>query len=312
MKNFHMHRGAVLFTAAAMWAASFAVVTPSFGQDAAPVDTARAADRAAAVDAAKAAKVDADRLSKSTDHMVKSELAITPAPAAEAIRVSLATLTESAVTNGGFKDVVSHFVDADRTRLGKYTSNDGFAKLNGRIDSFRKDWKLKYGEEFGFSKNANGVLGDTFARISEGEIGEVRNAAGKEVPPNEPKVDAGTAEALKKSGVSNTDANSGKMFGGDTNKEIGRNIATVLIPANGAMPELAIPMIRELPNSWQVDLPDNIDGQKLQNNLLKHLTLVDEDRVNWPSDSYEAYRIVARQVMRAVMESDIAPVAAGN
>ncbi len=63
-------------------------------------------------------------------------------------------------------------------------------------------------------------------------------------------------------------------------------------------------MIHELPSSWQIDLPDNTDGQRLQDNLLKQLTLVDEDRANWPADPYDAYRIVARHVMTAVMESD--------
>jgi hypothetical protein len=63
-------------------------------------------------------------------------------------------------------------------------------------------------------------------------------------------------------------------------------------------------MIHELPNAWQIDLPDNIDGQKLQDNLLKQLTMLDEDRVNWPADSFDAYRSVARHVMTAIMESD--------
>ena len=101
---------------------------------------------------------------------------------------------------------------------------------------------------------------------------------------------AGTAEALKKSGVSNTDVNSGKMGGGDTNKDMGRHRQR-RIPARAGMPEVAVPMIHELPNSWQIDLPDNIDGQKLEDNLLKHLTMVDEDRANWPADQFDAYRV---------------------
>jgi hypothetical protein len=299
MKDVHMQSVRILFAAAATAVGSFTFVTPVFGADPVPADTAKAVERAAdkTVDAAKDTKAAADQLTGKTAAMAQ-------APAADEIRNTLASTTEAAVTKGGFKDVVKHFVDADRTRLGTYTSSDGFAKLDGRIDSFRKDWQSKYGQDFSFSKNANAVLVDSFARISQGEIGEARTAAGKEVPSNEPKVNAGTAEALQKSGVSNTDLNSGKMGGGDTNKDIGRNIATVLIPASAGAPELAIPLIHELPNSWQIDLPDNIDGQKLQDNLLKHLTMVDEDRTNWPADVNDAYRGVTRHVMTAIMESD--------
>ena len=118
---------------------------------------------------------------------------------------------------------------------------------------------------------------------------------------------AGTTESLKKSGVSNTDANSAKIGGGETNKDVGRDIATVLIPANADATELAVPMIHELPDAWRIDLPDNIDGQKLQDNLLKHITMLDEDRANWPSDAFDAYRAVARHVMTAVMDSGNTP-----
>jgi hypothetical protein len=299
MKDVQLHRGQVLFAAVAMTVGSFAFITPGFAADPVPVDTAKAAERAAVVEAGKDAKAAGDQLAKST-------LVITPAPAAEEIRKTLASVTDAAVTKGGFKDVVKHLVDADRTRLGTYTSSDNFAKLDVRIEEFRKDWKAKYGQDFNFPKNSNDILGDTFARISQGEIGEARTAAGKQVPSNDPKVAAGSSEALKKSGVADTDANSSKPFGGETNKDIGRNIATVTIPAGPGGPEVAVPMIHELPNAWTIDLPDKIDGQKLQDNLLKHLAMVDDDRTNWPADPFEAYRVVARHVITAVMESDAA------
>src|SRR4029079_18105780 len=120
----------------------------------------------------------------------QSAAAIAEAPAASAIRNTVAVTTEAAVTKGGFRDVVKHFVDADRTRLNSYKSIDGFAKLDGRIDSFRKDWKSKYGQEFSFAKNADTILGDSFARISQGEIGDARTAAGKQAASGDPKVDA--------------------------------------------------------------------------------------------------------------------------
>lgn len=194
-----------------MWAVSFAFVSPSFGADPAPVDTARTAERAAAADAAQDNKAAAEVHAQTADRLAKTTAAITPAPAAEEIRITLSHVTEAAVSKGGFKDVVKHFVDADRNRLGAYTSPDQFAKLDERAASFQQNWKAKYGQEFMFPKTGQSVLGDTFGRISQGEIGEAVTAAGKEVASSEPKLAAGTSDALKKSGVSNPDVNSAKF-----------------------------------------------------------------------------------------------------
>jgi len=244
----------------------------------------------------------------------KTSTAGAQAPDADDIRKTLATATEAAVTKGGIDDLAERFVDADAKRLHDFVndnSNGKFDKLDGRIAQLQKDWKEKYGKDFSFASDRNNVLGDAFARISQGEIGEARVAGNKETASNEPKVTAGSAEDLKKSGAAKTDANSNTTGGGDTNKDAGRNIATVTIPASHGMPELAIPLIHELPDTWKIDVPDNIDGQKLHDNLLKHLTMVDEDKANWPSDVNDAYRAVTHHVMAAVMDANADSSAAG-
>jgi hypothetical protein len=243
------------------------------------------------------------------------------APDADDIRKTMAKVSEDAVTKGDFHKLTKNLVDADYDRVKNFKPADDFATLNGRIDQFNKDWKAKYNEDFGFSSHRNDVLNDSFARIVQGEIGEARTAGGKEVPSAEPQnVKGGTPQDLKKSGVNQPDANSSKTFGGETKREPGRNIATVVIKGFAkaeakaepgqpmtakmeAQKELAIPMIHELPDTWKIDIPDNIGGQQLYDNLLKHLTMVDEDRANWPADKNEAYREVTRHVMMALMES---------
>jgi len=246
------------------------------------------------------------------------------APDADDIRKTIAWVAETAVTKGDFDKLNNRFVKADEERIEKFKPADGGAKLDGRIESFLKDWKAKYNEDFNFSRsNRNDVLNDQFARIVQGEIGEARTASGKEVPSAEPQnVKGGSPADLKKSGVNQPDANSNKTFGGDTKREPGRNIATVIIPAAamasakiepGANPpmtgkmeaqkELAIPLIHELPDTWKIDVPDNIDGQKLYDNLVKHLTMVDEDRANWPADKNEAYRTVTRHMLEALFDT---------
>jgi hypothetical protein len=242
--------------------------------------------------------------------------AAVPAPDADDIRKTVADITEYAVTKGDFNKIRGYFLEADSTRIGKFEDKDKMAALDGRIDQFQKDWKSKYNQDFSFSSKRDNVLNNSFARITQGEIGEARTASGTETPSNEPQnVKGGTVEDLKKSGVNQIDANSNKYFGGDTKKEAGRNIATVTILALSTTPatpavnqgptgELSIPLIHQLPDSWKIDVPDSIDSQKLYDNVLKHLTMVDENRANWPADVNDAYRDVTRHMMMAVMDSD--------
>jgi hypothetical protein len=283
-----MRKHLALVASAAMAVGGFMMGSQVSAQNAS--DSARqSADSAR--QAADSARVAADRA-----------VVAVPAPDADDIRKTIATATEAAVTKEGFDDLVERFVDHDRDRIKSYASGK-FPDLDGRIDQFLKDWKSKYNQDFSMSRDRNNILGDAFARISQGEIGEARTAAGKEVPSDQPKVVAGSAEDLKKSGVAATDANSNKTFGGETKKEPGRNIATVTIPASHGMPEMAVPLIHELPDTWKIDLPDNIDGPRLHDNVLKHLTMVDESRQNWPADVNDAYRIVTQHMMAALFDT---------
>jgi len=245
-----------------------------------------------------------------------------PAPDADDIREAVGKMTDDAFADkGNFHDVVDYFVDADRNRIGSFKASDNFAKLDGRIAEFQKDWKAKYNEDFNLKKNDGALNNDQFARIVQGEIGEAKTA-GEKIPSAEPQnVKGGTPDELKKSGVNQPDANSNKHFGGDTNREPGRNIATFLIQgqaqasasvnpgssnavqANMQMnKDLPVPMIHEA-GGWKVDVPDNMDGQKLYDNLVNHLTKFDEDKANWPSDKNEAYRQATRHMMEALMET---------
>jgi len=289
-----MSKTLALFASAALAVGGFTFMVHAADQ----APNAPAADKNAAGDKnATAANATADDARKAGD-----ATAAKPAPDADDIRKTVATATESAVTKGGFDDLVERFVDHDRDRLHDFANKNKFDDLDGRVDQFLKDWKAKYNQDFKLASDRNNILGDAFARISQGEIGEARTASGKEQASDQPKVKGGTAEDLQKSGAAKTDANSNKTFGGDTNKEAGRDIATMTIPASHGMPELSIPLIHEAPDTWKIDLPDNIDGQKLHDNLLKHLTMADDDKANWPNDVNEGYRAVTHHVMAALFE----------
>lgn len=223
------------------------------------------------------------------------------APDAEDIRETIRTATEASLTKGGFDDLIERFVDADRNRLGK----DGFAgkdheTLDGRIAQFQKDWKAKYNQDFKI-KDKEAVYSAAFATIIQSEVpGSARLASDRQTGTNvTPPV--GTQQ--------NNDANqvardSGKMAGGDTNLNPGRNIATVQIAASHGLPALSVPLIHELPDSWKIDVPDNYTVEQMHDNLLKHLTMADEMKDQWPADVNEAYRVVTHHVLMAVLNVD--------
>ena len=79
-------------------------------------------------------------------------------------------------------------------------------------------------------------------------------------------------------------------------------VAYVTVAASHAMPELKVPLIHELPDMWKIDVPDSVDGSKLYDNLLTHLTMANEHKDQWPADVNDAYRMVAHHVLMAVLD----------
>jgi hypothetical protein len=216
------------------------------------------------------------------------------------IHTMLKQVTEASLTKGGFNDVVERFNDADRNRIGPWVKDKANkAKLDildGRIAQFQKDWKAKYGQDFNI-KNDKVVFGnDTIFKIQTGQIGKDAQVAGEKLPP---------AENVTKDNLK-TDAK-------DRNLEQGRNVAYVVVAESHSMPELKVPLIHELPDLWKIDVPDAVDGQKLYDNLLTHLTMANEAKDKWPDDVNDAYRAVAHHILMAVMDvshHDAVPAAA--
>jgi hypothetical protein len=205
----------------------------------------------------------------------------------------LGQVTNAALTKGGFNDVIERFNDADRNRLGSYAhdnnNKDKFDILDGRIAQFQKDWKAKYNENFKIHKD-DVVFGNSMFTVAQGEIGKDAQLAGERIPAPDPTK---------------------PVTGGDRNLEKGRNIAYVTVAASHGLPELKVPLIHELPDVWKIDVPDSVTGQKLYDNLLKHLTMANEHKDQWPADVNDAYRMVSHHVLTAILDVDEKAPAAG-
>lgn len=206
----------------------------------------------------------------------------------------LGQVSNAALTKGGLDDMMERFVDADRNRLGPWVKDNAHKadldKLDGRIAQFNKDWKAKYGHDFKIMKD-DVVFGNPNFTVALGEIGKDAELAGKKLPPAE---DIRPGDLNKpKDAAGNTAA--------DRNLEKGRNVAYVTVAKSHDMPELKVPLIHELPDNWKIDVPDNIDGQKLFDNVLKHLTMANEQKDKWPADENEAYRMVSHHILMAII-----------
>jgi len=205
----------------------------------------------------------------------------------------LGQVTNRALTKGGFSDVAERFNDADRKRIDAWikdkNNKEKLDVLDGRIAQFQKDWKAKYNENFKIHKD-DVVFGNSMFTVAQGEIGKDAVLAGERLPAADP---------------------SKPITGGDRNLEKGRNVAYVTVAASHALPELKVPLIHELPDFWKIDVPDSVDGKKLYDNLLNHLTMVNEHKDQWPSDVNDAYRMVSHHVLMAVLDVNENAAAAG-
>lgn len=240
---------------------------------------------------------------------------------ADDIRWTIARVTDNALSKDGWDNVLMRLVDADRNRLGDFElSDEQKQKLDGRIDQLQKAFKAKYNEDFRARRNRDYL---SSAQVQEGEFGRDAQLAA-EVRRNSQSADKtdGTSSGNvtgdrqnQNSGTprtQNQNSNNPSLTGrpqdragndsGDQNLEDGRNIAVVTLPGIKDKPALRIPMIHELPDSWKINAPDTMTGQKLYDNLLNHLTKVGEMTDQWPATADEAYRAITYHVVIAILD----------
>ena len=190
------------------------------------------------------------------------------APDAEGIRDTVASATEAALSEDGFDDLIERFVDADRNRLGDFVSErDNFDDLNQKSQAVRDLYQQKFNAEFDIEDEGM-IYSDQFVTIRQGEIGQARQAAAADDP--------------------------------DANLEEGRNVASVMLSESQGLSQLTVNMIHELPDSWKIDVPDNVTGQQLYTNLSSALDELASNADQWPEDQADAQRYITHRLMLAI------------
>jgi len=229
------------------------------------------------------------------------------APDYEDIRTTLGKTTHAAYKSKNFSDFVGYFVDFDRNRLSKYAKETDFGDLNAKLDQFRADWKAKYNHDFDFTNKMRDVaFGENNVWIVQAEIGDsAKLASGKLTGPNA-QLRADIDKRITSGAGNNQKTGMDKPGSPEAQKNLndpGRNIALITFPAGHGLPQLDVPFIHEMPDNWRIDVPDDLDGPRLRDNFMKHLTMVTDMKAQWPADENEAYAIVAHHVFTAIMDS---------
>jgi alanine-alpha-ketoisovalerate/valine-pyruvate aminotransferase len=225
------------------------------------------------------------------------------------IRAAFGDATEAAVKKNGFDNVVDRLVDQDRKRVGEYKESRS-DELNAVVEKIHKQWKDKYSHDFDVTRSErNKAFGGV--AILEGEISNPDLLVGKWPIPQNPDMTSipGTAtvqdNAQTAASKQDIDQAKSKAFGGDVNLEKGRKVAIAQVPGALGLPEVRASLIHEKTGKWRFDIPNNITGQMLHDNLMKHLTAVADHPEQWPADQDAAYGMVGHHVLMALYNIDM-------
>jgi hypothetical protein len=194
------------------------------------------------------------------------------APDVEAIRDTLASATEAALTEDGFNDFVERLVDADRNRVGKFDAGD-ISALNGAAARVRTAWKNKFNSDFDLHEED-----DVYAPFSvvQGMITMQMDPNVKTMPANDR---------------------------GDYNLEPGREVAVVSIPGRHGLHDTTVLMINEA-FGWKIDVPNTVSGRDLHGNLVQHLNTLADSVEKWPNNREAAIRFVTHHVLLGAIDAD--------
>jgi hypothetical protein len=217
------------------------------------------------------------------------------------IRNAFEAITEGAMSKDAFDNIVNRLVDADRDRISKFKGKPDRKALTDRVAELQRMWKDKYGKDFDLDEKV--VFGTNgYVAIAQGEISDPAQLVGHWPAPVQPG-SAAMPAAANKPGVNAVEQakEAPKVGGGDANLDKGRNVALARYPAGHGMPALEVSLTHELPDIWRFDVPDTLDAQKLQANLLEHLNALG-DAKSWPDDVNEAYRAVGHHVLMAIYD----------
>jgi hypothetical protein len=195
--------------------------------------------------------------------------------------------------------------------------------LDAKIAQFQKDWRTKYNQDFKIRDAAQPVFTERFARIDTSNFGDAARTAGERIPPAKESADTNASPRSDTARIGEAgprapgadataqkrtdDAVAGARAAGNRVKDLVTGSTTeyramVTIPESHGTPAATLALVSN-GGSWKIELPANVDGKALQESLIRHLDMVDQDKASWPADVNDAYQAVSHHVLVAVSES---------
>jgi hypothetical protein len=192
----------------------------------------------------------------------------------------------AALTAGGnFAGLTAFLATEDRLRLSGF-AGQYHLDLLGALDRFHAAWREQYGRTFFLTD-------DTL------EERAVQVAAGTAALPSPtgqwPVSPAPGAEAQKFIFF-------GPYGGFDVRGQSitpGEEVAVAAVEESYGLPPLRVSLVRE-GGTWAIDIPDDVSGLVLRNNLTRHVNVMTRSMAGWPADADEARALAVRHVLMAL------------
>jgi hypothetical protein len=200
----------------------------------------------------------------------------------------LKSAAENAVEPGNFDEMINTLVDAERDRIGTF-KNKKFTDLDEQARKFQKAWLEKYKRRFEIDAT------QTFANAS-GAQGLVDNA--KQAQANWP-VSAQSGAARSAAAPKRAPRSRKGRKKTPTPTYYGPPVGVVHLLKAGGAPALFVSMVDES-GDWKIVIPSGRTGQQIHDDLLKKLTVLNDDPQKWPDNRIDAGRMVLNTVLSAL------------
>jgi hypothetical protein len=230
------------------------------------------------------------------------------------VQQAAAQLAQAAVS-GNLKDISQYICEADRQRIENASTSQS---PDQKLAQFRQDWHQKYGSEFSIP-DAVAVLTDPNVQIQSGDLGDQARTAGEKIPADT-KTDNAAHQQNDNGNSLTSNAPSAANQPGATgagknnvNGAVQKNAiadanltappsATIIIPSNHGLPTVTARFVNES-EQWKIDIPNNMDAQKLQQNLDDELGRLDDQKASWSDDPKQAQLTVVHAVLAAMTDA---------
>ena len=191
---------------------------------------------------------------------------------------TLAAATETALTRGGYDDFIQYLADQDQQRAAQYQQQD-LQQINQLVRRVQDLWWDKYGKEFSIN-NERMTYGNQVS-VVQGDINRIAKLT--DLPAAAEQVANRISQKV-------------------TREEADNVYALVTFPAANGLQEAAVPLVNAEYVGWRIDVPDDVTGQQLRQNLTQRLQRLVDNPDQWPEDDQAAYRFVTHCLLSAAVQ----------